>query len=409
MLREPLPDVEPEVEFAPELPRVAVVDGFRLVARTAREICDAPDPPADHQLLGPLIGRGARTIVVADTGHGKTSLGLQLGRAVLTGQEALGYEGAGVGPLLVLDLEQGERSIKRSLRDAGLAGRDDVHYIAVPDGLALDSDDDHRAELERVIAETLPAVFVLDPYYKAHRGDSNEERAVVDLMRYLDALRARYGFALVLPAHPRKSQDSVGSRKLTLHDVAGSGAVVRGAELVLGLERLSHGYARLRILKDRDGDLPVGDAWPLIFTRGEGFKLDPKEEATADELEQRVHGDTSGQWRTSKEWAAELGVQHMKARRLLEALAETGRVQSVVGPPGRSPRAHCYRTAPAGWEQSGAVDPSLLDDGTALDALPVGESGGGSSPGATAPDPGAVTDPEEVERLAALASEMGLE
>lgn len=31
----------------------------------------------------------------------------------------------------------------------------------------------------------------------------------------------------------------------------------RVAEFVLGLERLSHSFARLRILKDRDGDLTV--------------------------------------------------------------------------------------------------------------------------------------------------------
>jgi len=73
-------------------------------------------------------------------------------------------------------------------------------------------------------------------------------------------------------------------RRLTLHDVSGSGAVVRGAEVVIGIERLSHGYARLRILKDRDSDLPVGEAWPLIFTRGEGFKLNPKDEHSAEEM-----------------------------------------------------------------------------------------------------------------------------
>ena len=122
-------------------------------------------------------------------------------------------------------------------------------------------------------------------------------------MRVLDALRAEFGFALILPAHPRKDVvSSNGARKLTLHDVAGSGAITRGAELVLGLERLSHGYARLRILKDRDGDLPVGEALPLIFERGHGFRLDPKEEQTADDLEQRILNDTGG-WRTVKEWA----------------------------------------------------------------------------------------------------------
>src|SRR5438093_7182683 len=104
-----------EPEFAPGLPLVEP----RLIVRTARELVGLPDPQSEDLLLGPLVVRGARTIIVADTGHGKTSLSLQFGAAVLTGAEALGFRGARSGPLFVVDLEQGIRSIKRALRDAG--------------------------------------------------------------------------------------------------------------------------------------------------------------------------------------------------------------------------------------------------------------------------------------------------
>jgi AAA domain-containing protein len=352
---------EDDIEFAPELPTVEPL----FSVRTAREMCAMPETHEQDLLLGPLVVRRQRTIIVADTGHGKTTLANQLASATLTGASALGYAGAAVGPLLIVDLEQGLRSIKRVLRETNLADREDVLYLAVPDGIALDGDEQQRDELEQIIAAHRPAVLILDPYYKAHRGDANDERAVVDLMRFLDSLRAEYEFALILPAHPRKDASSNGTRKLTLHDVAGSGAVVRGAELVIAIERLSHGYARLRILKDRDGDLPVGEAWPLIFERGEGFKLDPKEERTAEELEQHVLEDESGEWRTVKEWATYLGIREKRARELLERLAETEHVDFVVGPAGRSPKAHCYRTAPAPWAQSGAVTPSPLDNSTA--------------------------------------------
>ena len=53
---------------------------------------------------------------------------------------------------------------------------------------------------------------------------------------------------------------------------------------MLALERLSHGYARLRFLKDRDGDLPVGEAWGLLFDRDEGFRRDPSDGAPARDL-----------------------------------------------------------------------------------------------------------------------------
>jgi len=314
---------------------------FALDVRTAREISALPEPDESDMLVGPLVVRGARTIIVADTGHGKTTLAMQLASAALSGWEVFGYFGAHVACVLVVDLEQGIRSIKRTLREAGLAEREDVLYVASPDGLALDSDEEHREELGRIVEEHRPAIVLLDPYYKAHRGDSNEERGVTtDTMRYLDGLRARYGFALILPAHPRKDQTGRdGARKLKLDDVAGSGAVTRGAELAFALERLSHGFARLRILKDRDGDLTVGEEWPLLFTRGEGFRLDPKAEETEEDLEQRIlELGADGSWRTYKEYAGELGVRQTKAKQMLEALAESDRLEVAIGPAGRSPK-----------------------------------------------------------------------
>lgn len=345
-------------------PLAEVPDGLPATF-TARELCALPDPPESDMLLGPLAVRGARTIVVGDTGHGKTSFVLQIAGAILTGRDMLGYKGAGCGPVLVVDLEQGIRSIKRALRDADLADRDDLIYWPAPDGLALD---DEGAEdwltLGRLVVATKPAVLVLDPYYKAHRADANEERAVVDLMRRLDALRAAHRFALILPAHPRKDPSSQAVRKLSLHDVAGSGAVTRGAEVVLGLERLSHGYARLRILKDRDGDLPVGEAWPLLFSREEGFRLDPKESQTEDDLEQRIVRDPGEEWRTDSEWATELGIRRTRARELLDRLVASGDVEMALGPAGRHPRARCYRTRPGQWDESGRVSRPAPDSET---------------------------------------------
>jgi hypothetical protein len=257
---------------------------FALTVETSRALGALPEPSETDMLVGPLVVRGARTIIVGDTGHGKTTFSFLLAAAVLSGSDMLGYHGCGAGPVLIIDLEQGLRSIKRVLRETGLDDRDDVLVVRAPDGLSLDSDEPQRTELAAVIAHRRPALVILDPYYKAHRGDANDERPIVDLMRYLDALRTEHNFALILPAHPRKDPLSKTARKLTLHDVAGSGAVVRGAEIVLALERLSHGYARLRFLKDRDGDLPVGEAWGLLFDRESGYRRDPSDTAQPRDL-----------------------------------------------------------------------------------------------------------------------------
>lgn len=327
---------------------------FRLIVRTATQIEATPDPPDTASLLGPLVTRGERTIIVGDTGHGKTSLALQMLAAVLQGEPFLDHIGAGEGPAMIVDLEQGRRAIKRGLREAGLHTHDDVLHISVPDGLALDKDPQHVAELDRVIHEAQPVLLLLDPYYKAHRADdSNQERPIVDLMRQLDALRTTYGFALLLPAHPRKElAGKEGARRLTVHDVAGSGAVTRGAETVFGIERLAHGYARLRYLKDREGELPIGEHVSLLFDKERGFRLDPRDEQTDEAIEELVLATKSG-WKTSSEWQKETGVRKARIITILTNLAETGRIAYMVGPPGRARSARCYGTVPECWEQSG--------------------------------------------------------
>jgi AAA domain len=314
---------------------------------TAAELASLPDPPESDYLLGPFVVRGARTIVVGDTGHGKTTLALRMVAAILTGGEQLGETGANVGPALVVDAEQGLRSIKRVLREAGLKKREDVIYVHAPDGLALDSDLSHRAALGRLIAEHKPVVCVLDPYYKCHRGEANEERAVVDLMRTLDALRAEFGFGLILPAHPRKEAlGGEGHRRLTLHDVAGSGALTRGAEAVFALERLTYGYARLRYLKHRDEDWPIGEAVGLIYDRKDGFLLDPREQVEQEELNQRLLKLAADHtWRTVKEWASALEIGESRARQMLDTFTEAGMLDFEQGPSGRHHSAKCWRGA----------------------------------------------------------------
>ena len=100
--------------------------------------------------------------------------------------------------------------------------------------------------------------MLVDPLYKAHTGDSNDERSAVDLMRRFDKWRDDLGFALIIPVHTRKPPPAT---KFTVNELFGSSAYQRGAEIVLGLQRVRPGYSRLHFFKDRDGDLPVGTAW----------------------------------------------------------------------------------------------------------------------------------------------------
>jgi hypothetical protein len=200
-------------------------------------------------------------------------MALGLLAAFVQRREFLGWQGSG-GRALVLDLEQGERSLKKQLREARLSEEEGIDVVRVPDGLALDRSAADAVAVENLLATGLYDVFLLDPWYKAFAGDSNDERQVVDALRILDTWRTRYGFALLLPVHTRKPLPGL---KFSINDLFGSSAFPRGAEVVLGLQLVGDGFSRLHFLKDRDGDLPVRQSWGLLFDREQGFRRDPKD------------------------------------------------------------------------------------------------------------------------------------
>lgn len=241
---------------------------FRVI--TARELCMTPDPSAEHELLGALVRRGNRIVVGGHTGEGKTTLCLGMARAILEGEMFLGFKGIGGVRALFVDAEQGLRTVKRRLREARLDSLDSLDYLRVPDGLALTHSQEEISGMEHVLAAGDYAFVMADPLYKLHRGDSNDEREAVDLMRRLDAWRERFGFALVLPVHCRKPPMR---GQFTIHDLFGSSAYLRGAEVVLGLRRIKPGAGALYYFKDRDGDLPLGEKWTLSYSPSVGYEI----------------------------------------------------------------------------------------------------------------------------------------
>ena len=294
----PLPDEElgaiaaSIAGYAPnKVPKDEHLEPFALDVATAAAFCAQPETASGEELLGAWVIRGYRVVVGGHTGEGKTTLALAIVRAIVTGGELLGFTGSGSGRALVLDAEQGVKSLKRRLREAGLDSRDDVDVIRVPDGLELDSDPRHIAEVERVLAAGLYSIVLVDPLYKLHSGDSNAEREAVDLMRRFDGWRERFNFTLALPVHCRKP---IPGMKFSIHDIFGSSAYVRGAEVVVGVQRLRDGYSKLHWLKDRDGDLPIGTSWGMLFSRDDGYRRDPsdgKKETTADKVRELLAAD----------------------------------------------------------------------------------------------------------------------
>jgi AAA domain len=237
-----------------------------------------------------VVVREHRTVLGAGTGEGKTTLALAMVAAIVDEGKFLEWQGRG-GRALYIDAEQGLKTVKRRIREVGLEECEDADYLRVPDGLALDSNDDHVAAVEQVFAAGRYDVVVADPLYKLHRGDSNAEREAVDLMTRFDEWRVRYRFALIVPVHLRKPPPGT---KFSINEFFGSSAYLRGAEVVIGLQRPRGGYARLHFLKDRDGDLPIGESWGLFFDRETGFHRDPDDGKPKETAIDKVRAALSG-------------------------------------------------------------------------------------------------------------------
>jgi hypothetical protein len=244
-----------------------------LEIMTAKEVMKLPTRSRDGELLGPLLYRGDRLVLGAHTGHGKTSWALQAIAAAVRGGSFLAWKGRGECRALVIDVEQGIRTIQRRIREVGIQESESVYYLRIPDGLALDSDRNAIAKMEKIFHNGRYDAVLADPLYKLSRGDPNDSRSAVDLMRRFDGWRERYGFALVLPMHCRKPHPNA---KLTSHDLFGSSSYQWGAEVICGLDRKSSGFSLLHWWKDREGDLAedgavIGTHWGLSFDRENGF------------------------------------------------------------------------------------------------------------------------------------------
>ena len=289
---------------------------------TAREFCALPDPPQAPELLGPLVRRGSRVTIGGPTGHGKTTLADAIAAAIAERGEFLDWRGAG-GDVLILDAEQAVRTGKRRLLEAGLAESERVFYVRAPDGLQLEARQEDIEALEAVLASRQWAAVIADPIYKLHRGDSNDERHVTDLMRRFDEWRERFGFAFITPVHVRKRLQGA-SPKLTIDDIHGSGAYTRGAEVVLGLQRVRPGYSRLYFFKDREGDLPQGEAWGLLFDVDRGFRRDPHDgdrDTAPDKIRELVEGEPGI---TTEELQSASGYGERTVRDALKAIGAEG-------------------------------------------------------------------------------------
>jgi AAA domain/DnaB-like helicase N terminal domain len=177
------------------------VDATELSALLAVE-----DDEEYDWLVPGLLERRDRVILTGKEGTGKSTLLRQIAVQLAAGIHP--FTTAPIDPVkvLLIDLENGERHVKRKLRALYLAAGKDyapepgLHVRCRPEGIDLLVGEDVRW-LAGLVGALAPDLLITGPIYKLAGGDPTEEATARAVVKCLDRLRADVGLTLILEAH----------------------------------------------------------------------------------------------------------------------------------------------------------------------------------------------------------------
>ncbi len=175
-----------------------------------RSPSDLEHRPQEQQwLVDGLWGRQAVGIIGGEPKCGKSFLALDLAVAVAAGVPCLRrFEADQPGPVLMFAAEDAGHIVRTRLQGiARAAGADfemlDIAVIDVPT-LRLDHRND-RQRLQETMERIEPRLLVLDPLVRLHGVDENAVADIAPILGFLRDLQRRFGTAVLLVHHARKS------------------------------------------------------------------------------------------------------------------------------------------------------------------------------------------------------------
>ena len=253
--------------------------------------------------------------------------------------------------VLIIEEEDHRRRVRRRIErvinaHGGTAPADDYFRIAVKKGFRLDVPA-WREVLEYEIRTFRPDFVYLDVFSRLHAQDINDNRAMAEIVLFLDQLNRDYETAFIILHHTRKN--SAGG---DLHDeILGSRVLGGFSESTLFFSKTKEkGVIKVEVsLKDepengsfepefriRLADMPDGQGTGIEYL---GL---PESNRAEDELKKKVTAALdAAEWRTIKQVAKALKVTKPTVRACLNALFDLKLVERDT-----DGKAYVYRKAP---------------------------------------------------------------
>lgn len=328
---------------AHEAPAVEAPKGKKLLKiRTANQCLeDASKKPTPKMLFSEFWCETELCILFAETGQGKSILGVQIGHSISSGQSIEGFKmEAGPQTTLYFDFELTEKMFeKRYMSDEGGGhyGFADKFFRIEIDSSAqmhetMDFEEYLNAAIEEAIAETNAKVLIVDnlTYLNSETEKSNQASP---LMKHLKNLKDKYGLSILVLAHtPKRSS----TNPLTVNDLQGSKMLANFCDTIfaIGASANDKHLRYIKQIKPRNTPLVYDTNHiclcqlnkPGNFLKFEmlGFGreedlLKSDSEKERDELEEQVM-NLHEQGKSTRDIGDELGISHMKVSRMLNKL-----------------------------------------------------------------------------------------
>jgi RecA-family ATPase len=311
--------------------------GLFTVKTASRWIEQAKTRPIPKMLFGEFWFEGELCILFADTNLGKSILAVQIGNSISKAEQIRGFKlETPKQPILYFDFELSDKQFENRYSIKFEQHYNfDCNFIRVeinPDATIPETqtfEDYLNHSLERSIKETGAKVLIIDnlTYLK---NETEKAKDALPLMKHLKALKNKYELSILALAHTPKRDLS---KPITRNDLQGSKMLINFCDSSFSIGE-SHSDKNLRYLKQikQRNTEQIYDAEnvcvcqidkPLNFLLFEFVNYGKesehlKQHSDKDKEKQNEKvNELRQQGRSLREIATELGISHMKVKRIL--------------------------------------------------------------------------------------------